>query len=114
MPVLKIKQVDGTWREVWGATIDPNIVLPKKTTVTVFADAWEGSDDLYYQNVICDGVSANSKIEPNITPSQAVELKNCQTSIMFTNNGAVVTAWAVGNKPTSDMTIAVSIVATTV
>ena len=110
MPVLKIKQTDGTWKEVWGAITDTsNASAPKLTTVTMSANAWGGSTNPYSQNVVCSGVNANSKLDLQPTPTQIVELQDAEISLMLTNNNGNVTAWAIGGKPTKNYTMDVLI-----
>ena len=115
MPVLKIKKTDGTWQEVWGGIIDtPTASNPKLTTVTMTASAWAGSSNPYSQVVSCSGVNANSKLDLQPTPTQIVELQNAEISLMLTNNNGVVTAWAIGGKPTKSYTMDVLITEVTV
>lgn len=110
MPVLKIKKTDGTWQEVWGAIADTSSVsAPKLTSVTMRANAWQGISNPYSQVVTCSGVNVNSKLDLQPTPTQIVELQDAEISLMLTNNQGTVTAWAIGGKPTSDMTIQVLI-----
>lgn len=111
MPVLKIKKTDGTWQEVWGcmSTGTGNAVAPKLTTITMPATGWQGSSNPYSQVVICNGVNVNSKLDLQPTPAQIVELQDSEISLMLTNNQGTVTAWAIGGKPTSDMTMHVLI-----
>ena len=106
MPVLKIKKSDGVWQEVWGAIADTSAAnAPKLTNVTMLASAWTGTSQPYSQAVTCSGINANSKLDLQPTPVQIVGLQSDEISLMLTNNNGVVTAWAIGNKPTSDYTI---------
>ena len=113
MPVLKIKKTDGTWQEVWGG-ISETASNPKLTTITMTASAWAGSSNPYSQVVSCSGVNANSKLDLQPTPTQIVELQNAEISLMLTNNNGVVTAWAIGGKPTKSYTMDVLITEVTV
>lgn len=109
MPVLKIKK-DGAWVEVWGAMTDASsATAPKLTTITILASAWEGDSNPYSQVVECSGVNVNSKLDLQPTPTQIVELQDAEISLMATNSNGVVTVYAIGNKPTSDMTMQVII-----
>lgn len=84
--------------------IDPKYIpdLIKLSTVTMFADAWEGDSMPYSQTITCNGVTTNSKIDLQPTAVQIVELQNNEITLMLQNDGGVVTAWAIGNKPTKD------------
>jgi len=110
MPVLKIKKTDGTWQEVWGAIANTSAAsAPKLTSVKMLASAWAGTSQPYSQVVACSGVNANSKLDLQPTPAQIVALQDAEISLMLTNNNGVVTAWSIGNKPTSDYTMDVLI-----
>ena len=111
MPVLKIKKSDGTWQEVWGCTSNGSegAVAPKLTSITMLATNWGGDSNPYGQVVACNGVNVNSKLDLQPTPTQIVELQDAEISLMLTNTNGTVTAWAIGNKPTSDMAMDVLI-----
>lgn len=111
MPVLKIKKTDGTWQEVWGcvSTGAGNVDAPKLTSITIPAANWSDSGNPWSQVVACNGVNVNSKLDLQPTPTQIVELQDSEISLMATNNQGVVTIWAIGNKPTSDITMQVLI-----
>jgi hypothetical protein len=112
MPVLKIKKNDGTWQEVWGCINTGTggcADAPKLTSITMSAANWSGSNNPYSQVVSCNGVNVNSKLDLQPTPTQIVELQDAEISLMATNDHGVVTIWAIGNKPTSDMTMQILI-----
>lgn len=113
MPVLKIRQKNGTWIEVWGATGpesgETTASTPKLTTITMFASDWEGSNSPYYQVVSCSGVKANSKLDLQPTPEQIVELQDDEISLMATNTDGIVTIYAFNGKPQTDMVMKVLI-----
>lgn len=111
MPVLKIKKTDGTWQEVWGciSTGTGGADAPKLTSITMPAASWSGASNPYSQVVVCNGVNVNSKLDLQPTPAQIVELQDAEISLMATNNQGVVTVWAIGDKPTFDMTMQVLI-----
>lgn len=111
MPVLKIKKTDGTWQEVWGAlsTGTGSASAPKLTSITMLAANWGGDSNPYSQVVTCNGVDVNSKLDLQPTPNMMVALQDAEISLMLTNDQGVVTAWAIGNKPTEDYTIDVLI-----
>lgn len=107
MPVLKIKK-NGQWIEVWGSTsggTGDGAPAPKLTSITMFANAWTGSDDLYSQIIVVNSVDANSKIDLQPTPEIVIMLQDLETSLMITNDNGVVTAWSIGNKLNTDITV---------
>jgi hypothetical protein len=103
MPVLKIKKADGSWQEVWGC-ISTGVggSIPKLTSITMLANAWEGSQSPYSQVVTCNGVNVNSKLDLQPNPSQIVELQNSETTLMVMNLNGTVTAYAIGTIPNID------------
>lgn len=81
----------------------------KLITITISANGWQGSNNLYSQVVECNDVSANSKLDLQPTPTQIAELQDAEISLMATNNNGIVTIYAIGNKPTVDYTMDVLI-----
>lgn len=110
MPVLKIKK-NGVWQEVWGALNGGagGASMPKLATITMSASNWSGSTSPYSQIVSVNGVNANSKLDLQPTPSQITELQDAEISLMATNNNGVVTVYAFGGKPSTDMTMQILI-----
>lgn len=118
MPVLKIKKADGTWQEVWGALnsggMSGGASVPKLTSISMPVSAWEGTSSPYSQVVTCNGVNVNSKLDLQPSPEQVVTLQDTETSLMATNNNGTVRIYAIGNKPTVDMTMDVLITEVTI
>lgn len=77
--------------------------------VTLLAGKWVGSDSLYSQVVSIDGATENSQVD--ITPSveQLVVFHEKDLTFVTENEGGVVTVYAIGQKPTNDYTIQVTI-----
>lgn len=112
MPVLKIKKTDGTWQEVWGAIGGASgdiAVAPKLASVAMPASGWSGDKNPWYQVVECNGVNMNSKLDLQPSPEQIVALQDAEISLMATNDGGIVTVWAIGNRPAVDYTMDVLI-----
>jgi hypothetical protein len=112
MPVLKIKKTDGTWQEVWGCTNNGSsggADVPKLTSITMLANAWTGENSPYSQVVACNGVNENSKLDLQPTPMQIVDLQDAEISLMLTNDQGLITAWAIGDKPQTDLVMSVLI-----
>lgn len=86
-----------------------NVTPARIGVVTLVASAWEGKDNLYSQVVNIDGVTENSQVDltPNI--EQLVIFYDKDISFVTENDGGVVTIYAVGQKPTNDYTIQVTI-----
>ena len=77
--------------------------------VTMFADAWEGKDNLYSQVVNIAGVTVNSQVDLTPRVEQLAVFYNKDISFVTENEGGVVTVFVIGQKPTIDYTIQVTI-----
>jgi hypothetical protein len=77
--------------------------------VTIKASAWVGTASPYSQVVTIAGVTANSQVD--LTPSVAQLAIFHQKDLAFVteNDNGVVTVYAIGDKPTNDYTIQVTI-----
>lgn len=87
----------------------PDSLKPKSTKITLTASGWTGSSNPWSQVVTVKGVTANSKVDLQPTAVQIVELQNNDISLMTENNDGVITAYALGNKPTVNYTMQVLI-----
>lgn len=81
----------------------------KMTTITLSAANWTGVNSPYSQEVTMNGVTANSKLDLQPTPTQLVDLQNNDIALMMSNDNGTVTAYALNYKPTSDYTMQVLI-----
>lgn len=103
------------------ATITGTISMPKEKEVlklasaptigevTLLASAWNGEANLYSQIVEIEGVTENSQVD--LTPSVEQLLIFYEKDLTFVaeNEGGKVTVYAIGQKPTNDYTIQVTI-----
>jgi hypothetical protein len=78
-------------------------------TITLLADSWTGSDKVYSQVVSVEGVTEYSQVD--ITPSieQLAVFYEKDVTFVTENEDGVVTVYAIGQKPTNDYTIQVTI-----
>lgn len=78
-------------------------------SVTLLASEWVGQDNLYSQIVNIKGVTKNSQVD--LTPDVEQLLVFYEKDITFVteNEDGVVTVYAIGQKPTNDYTIQVTI-----
>ena len=81
----------------------------KTASVTLAADSWTGTESPYAQEVTIDGVTANSKVDLNPTGEQLNSIATNRTILNTANDNGTVTVYAVGNKPTEDYTMQVTI-----
>ena len=77
--------------------------------VTLLASAWEGENSPYSQLVAIEGATENSQVD--LTPSieQLAIFHNKDLAFVTENVDGKVTVYALGDKPTNDYTIQVTI-----
>ena len=83
--------------------------LPKIGEVTLLASAWVGEDNLYHQVVNIEGVTENSQVDLTPDVQQLAIFYNKDLAFVAENEGGVVTVYAIGQKPTNDYTMQVTI-----
>lgn len=84
-------------------------VMPRVSTINLSASAWTGSSAPYSQVVNIATVTSATKVELNATVAQIVSLQNDDIALMAENNDGVVTVYAFGGKPASNMTMQVTL-----
>lgn len=79
--------------------------VAKLGVITLFADKWIGSNNLYSQVVSIDGATKYSQV--NLTPSieQLAIFYEKDLTFVTENEDGVVTVYVIGQKPTHDYTI---------
>lgn len=77
--------------------------------VTIFADKWVGEDSPYSQVVEVEGVTEYSQVDLTPSVEQLAIFHEKDLAFVTENDGGVVTVYAVGQKPTNDYTIQVTI-----
>lgn len=78
-------------------------------TVTLLAEAWTGSGNLYSQVVSIEGVTENSQVDLTPSVQQLVAFYEKDITFVTENEGGVVTVYVIGQKPANDYTIQVTI-----
>lgn len=81
----------------------------KISSVTLFADRWYGTTSHYSQVVSVSGATRKSKIDLNPTVEQLGIFYNKDITFVIENDNGVLTAHCIGQKPTSDYTMQVTI-----
>lgn len=77
--------------------------------VTLLASAWVGKDNHYSQVVDIDGVTKNSQVDLTPDVQQLLVFYEKDLTFVTENEEGVVTVHAIGQKPTNDYTIQVTI-----
>lgn len=104
--IQRIRTVTGDLQIDYNALANKPI---KMTTINLLASNWTGINSPYSQVVTVNGVTENSKIDLQPTPTQLIELQNDDIALMISNDNGTVTAYALNYKPTSDYTMQVLI-----
>lgn len=79
------------------------------SSVTLRASAWTGSGSLHSQVVTLTGITSYSKVDLLPSVEQLAIFHDKDVAFMTENEDGVVTVYAIGDKPTSDYTMQVSI-----
>ena len=90
-----------------GAGVVP--VLPRISTITLSSSNWTGSSSPYSQRVTIATVTSATKVELNPTVAQIVSLQNDDIALMADNDAGVVTVYSFGGKPSSNMSLQVTL-----
>lgn len=78
-------------------------------TVNLLAEKWVGTGNLYSQVVTIAGVTKNSQVDLTPSVEQLVVFHEKDLTFVTENEGGTVTVYAIGQKPTNDYTIQVTI-----
>ena len=99
---------EGTEAE-WLESLRGRGETPKIREVTLLASAWIGNDKLYHQVVDIEDVTENSQVDLTPNVEQLAIFYDKDLTFVTENEGGTVTVYAIGQKPTNDYTIQVTI-----
>lgn len=77
--------------------------------VTLLASEWRGTSSPYSQVVTVEGVTENSQVDLTPSVAQLSIFHEKDLAFVTENDGGVVTVYAIGQKPTNDYEIQVTI-----
>lgn len=77
--------------------------------VTIFANKWVGTTSPYSQVVTVDGATKNSQVDLTPSVDQLAVFYQKDLAFVTENEDGVVIVYAIGQKPTNDYTIQVTI-----
>lgn len=100
-----IIQLEATLKNYRGARIGQ---------VTLRADSWRGEVSPYSQIVIVEGVTENTQVDLTPSAAQLAIFHEKDLAFVTENDGGTVTVYAIGQKPTNDYTIQVTMTEVTV
>lgn len=101
MSIMKTLTVNGVTFQVASSVPTSSVVL--------LAKDWVGDGDRYYQLIAVPGATAHSKVDLQPTPEQLEEFHYKTLGFTTENEGGVVTAFAIGDKPRGDHVIQVTL-----
>lgn len=101
--------IEGTIQMPEKIVIEKGGTAPKIGEVTLLASAWTGSDNLYHQVVDIEGVTENSQVDLTPDVQQLLIFYKKDLTFVTENENGTVTVYAIGQKPTNDYTIQVTI-----
>lgn len=86
-----------------------NTKVPNIGYITLLANAWVGTGNIYSQIVSVDGATKHSQV--NLTPSieQLAAFYEKDIAFVTENEDGVITVYAIGQKPTNDYTMQVTL-----
>lgn len=90
-----------------GTKYDVVPVVPADS-ITLLADAWVSSGDVYSQVVEVTDVTPHTKVDLQPTSEQLADFHYKVLAFVAENNYGMVTVFAVGDKPTGDHTIQIT------
>lgn len=92
------------------STIAANSAAPARLSgITLLASAWAGSSGLYSQVVAIEGITEYSKVDLLPSIEQLAVFHEKDLAFVTENEDGVVTVFALGDKPTNNYTMQVSI-----
>lgn len=83
--------------------------VARLSQVTLFSSEWTGENELHSQVVTIDGITEYSKVDLLPSVEQLAIFHNKDVAFVTENEDGVVTVFAIGDKPTQDYTMQVSI-----
>ena len=84
-------------------------VVPVISEVTILAADWAGEESPYSQVVVIEGVTEFSQVDLKPSVDQLTIFHEKDLAFVTENDGGVVTVYAIGDKPTNDYTMQVTI-----
>ena len=89
-----------------GTVVNP---LPQITNVTLLADAWIGTVTPFSQVVVVPGATKHSQVDLTPSAEQLTIFYEKDLAFVTENEDGVVTVYAIGQKPTNDYIIQVTV-----
>jgi hypothetical protein len=91
-----------------------NLPLRKIATINLLASNWVGTTSPYSQVVTIEGITANMQVDLTPSVEQLVIFHEKDLALVAENADGVVTVYAIGDKPTNDYSMQVTLTEVTV
>lgn len=101
MSMMKTLKINGVTYKV--------VAVVPTASVTLLADAWVSDGNKHSQVVEVDGVTPHSKVDLHPTPEQLDEFHYKVLAFVAENDGGKITVYTIGDKPTGDHTIQITV-----
>ena len=98
--------VDEYARRILNSFSNANVRI---ANVTLLASNWAGNENPYFQVVEIDGITPYSQVDLTPDVQQLVIFYEKDLTFVTENEDGVVTVYCIGQKPTNDYTIQVTI-----
>lgn len=108
---IEVKQEDVVNVEVTNVSVVTEVTgtSARISEVTLLASGWVGETSPYSQVVTIEGVTENSQVDLTPSVKQLMAFYEKDLAFVTENEGGVVTVYAIGQKPTNDYTMQVTI-----
>ena len=91
------------------ANLPESVSSARIANVTLTAALWQGSQSPYSQEVVIEGITPNSQVDLTPSVEQLIIFHQKDLAFVTENDDGIVTVYAIGDKPTSNYTIQVTI-----
>lgn len=85
------------------------LVAPNVDYITLYADKWEGEENLYSQVVTVSGANERCKVDINPSVEQLASFHSKDIAFVTENEDGVITVYCIGHRPTDDYTMQVTV-----
>ena len=110
--IRKIRTADGDKQIDYTALA--NLPIRKVATIELLASAWQGAQSPYSQVVTLTGITPTTQVDLTPDVEQLVIFHDKDLAFVTENDNGTVTVYAIGDKPTNNYTMQVTLTEVTV
>lgn len=112
MYIKKIRTTEGDKQIDYRALA--NLPIRNIATIDLLASGWVGNASPYSQKVTIAGITANTQVDLTPSVEQLVMFHEKDLALVAENDNGIVTVYAIGDKPTNDYTMQVTLTEVTI